>query len=198
MQLESPLPKAISAQRKAYAFERSLGLSKTEACRRVGGNPDNGQATKWEANKDVQAWIAYYRQKDLTDDMLREKRVRMEEALNAMLYGDGGEFPQGTEKVPLDWTHRLNAANQLRDMLGLRAPRRTELTGKGGGPVQTIDVSKLTYEQLIQFESILAAASPAGDIEAGESGDRAADIAAPAGSGSEPQGATVELPSNGR
>jgi hypothetical protein len=92
----------------------------------------------------------------------------------------------------------MQAIAQLRDMYGLRAPRRTELTGKGGGPVQTIDVSKLTYEQLIQFESILAAASPAGDIEAGEGGDRAADITPPAGSGSEPEGATVELPSNGR
>lgn len=92
----------------------------------------------------------------------------------------------------------MQAIAQLRDMYGLRAPRRTELTGKGGGPVQTVDVSKLTYEQLIQFESILTAASTARDTEAGEGGDRATDIAPPAGSGTEPAGPTVELPSNGR
>jgi hypothetical protein len=80
-------------------------------------------------------------------------------------------------------------------MLGLRAPRRTELTGRAGGPIQTIDVSKLSYEQLIQFESILAAAAPAGDAEAGESGDRAADSAA--GEGSEGQPSLI-LPNNGR
>lgn len=196
-QLETLAPKPIAAQRKAYAFERSLGLSKSEACRRVGGNVDNGQATKWEANKDVQAWIAYFRRSDQTDDMLREKRARIEEALNSIFYGDGAEFAQGDDKVPLDWNHRLNAANQLRDMLGFRAPRRTELTGKGGGPVQTVDVSKLTNEQLIQLESILAAAAPAGDVEAGESGDRTEDLSPPAG-GEERSGPNLEIPSNGR
>jgi len=196
VQTEVLSPKPIAPQRKAYAFERSLGLSKFEACRKVGGNPDNGQATKWEANKDVRAWIAYFRQKDLSDEMLLEKRRRIEETLNAMLYGDGAEFPG--ENPPIDWTHRLNAAGQIRDMLGLRAPRRTELTGRGGGPVQTIDASKLSYDQLIQFESILAAAASGGDVEAGESGDRAPDIAPSEGSGSEPSSPAVELPSNGR
>jgi phage terminase small subunit len=196
IQTESQAPKVISVQRKAYAFERSMGLSKTEACRRVGGNPDHGQATKWEANKDVQAWIAYYRQKDLSDELLREKRIRMEETLNAIFYGDGADFPG--ENPPIDWTHRLNAAGQIRDMLGLRAPRRTELTGKGGGPVQTVDVTKLSNEQLIQLESILAAAAPAGDAEAGESGDRAADSAAGEGSGDNAPQPGIELPANGR
>lgn len=196
MQTEVEPPKVIAPQRKAYAFERSLGLSKTEACRKVGGNPDNGQATKWEANKDVQAWIAYYRQKDLSDEMLREKRIRMEETLNAIFYGDGADFPG--ENPAIDWTHRLNAAGQIRDMLGLRAPRRTELTGRGGGPVQTMDVSKLTHEQLIQLESILAAAAPAGDAEAGEGGDRTPDGPAGAGSGDNAPKPDVDLPANGR
>lgn len=197
-QLECQPPKAIASQRKAYAFERSLGLSKSEACRRVGGNVDNGQATKWEANKDVQAWIAYFRGSDQTDDLLREKRARIEEALNSIFYGDGAEFAQVGEKVPLDWNHRLNAANQLRDMLGFRAPRRTELTGKGGGPVQTVDVTKLTNEQLIQLESILTAAAPAGNAETGEGGDRAQDVAPSEGSGDAEAQPSVDLPANGR
>lgn len=92
---------------------------------------------------------------------------------------------------------RLQAISQLRDMYGLRAPRRTELTGKGGGPVQTIDVTKLSNEQLIQLESILAAAAPAGDVESGEGGDREAD-SAPAGGGGESIGPSLDLPSNGR
>jgi hypothetical protein len=90
---------------------------------------------------------------------------------------------------------RLQAISQLRDMYGLRAPRRTELTGKGGGPVQTIDVTKLSNEQLIQFESILAAASPSGDVESGQGGDRAPDVSPAAG---EPIQPGLELPSNGR
>ncbi|WP_407146263.1 hypothetical protein [Bradyrhizobium sp. ORS 86] len=92
----------------------------------------------------------------------------------------------------------LQAISQLRDMYGFRAPRRTELTGKGGGPVQTIDVTKLTNDQLVQLESILAAAAPAGDVEAGEGGDRAADRAAP-GAGEPAAGQpSLELPGNTR
>lgn len=93
----------------------------------------------------------------------------------------------------------MQALSQLRDMYGFRTPRRTELTGKGGGPIQTIDVTKLTNDQLVQLESILAAAAPAGDAEAGESGDRTADVAAGEGpAGGDPAGPIVELPSNGR
>jgi hypothetical protein len=91
----------------------------------------------------------------------------------------------------------LQAVAQLRDMYGFKAPRRTELTGRGGGPVQTIDVTKLSYEQLIQLESILAAAAPAGDVAAGEGGDRAQDSAPPVGS-EEPARPSLDLPSNGR
>jgi len=34
----------------------------------------------------------------------------------------------------------LNALNQLRDMYGLKAARRTELTGKDGAPIQTAEI----------------------------------------------------------
>jgi len=91
----------------------------------------------------------------------------------------------------------LQAVSQLRDMYGLRAPRRTELTGRGGGPVQTIDVTKLSYEQLIQLESILTAAAPAGDVATGEGGDRAED-SAPADGGEEQARPSLDLPPNGR
>jgi hypothetical protein len=86
----------------------------------------------------------------------------------------------------------LSAVAQLGDMYGLRAPRRTELTGKGGGPVQTLDVSKYTDEELIQLESILAAAAARSGIDEGAGGDRAAEGPAPAVERS------VVIPPNGR
>ncbi|WP_246801066.1 hypothetical protein [Bradyrhizobium genosp. L] len=92
----------------------------------------------------------------------------------------------------------MQAMSQLRDMYGFRAPRRTELTGRAGGPVQMIDVTKLTHDQLVQLESILAAAAPAGDVEAGESGDPAAHGAAAEGSGENSSQPRLDLPANGR
>jgi hypothetical protein len=39
-----------------------------------------------------------------------------------------------------DLTDILGAINQLRDMYGLKAARRTELTGKDGAPIQTAEI----------------------------------------------------------
>src|ERR1700733_826725 len=98
-------PKAIDARRKAYAFERSLGLPQAEACRRAGGNVDNGHATKWERSKDVQAWIVYFKSLGPQDEeILAAKRDRYEQALTSIAVGDGKEFPG--EPGALDWPHR--------------------------------------------------------------------------------------------
>jgi hypothetical protein len=146
-------PKAIDARRKAYAFERSLGLPQAEACRRAGGNVDNGHATKWERSKDVQAWIVYFKSLGPQDEeILAAKRERYEQALTSIAVGDGKEFPG--EPAPLDWPHRLNALAQLRDMNGMRAPRRSELSGPDGGPVQVEDMTKYTDEELAQLKTI--------------------------------------------
>ena len=76
-----PVPKDIDAKRKAYAFERSLGIPPAEACRRAGAKVDNGHATKWERAPAVQKWIAYYRSLGQTEEILAAKRARIEEEL---------------------------------------------------------------------------------------------------------------------
>jgi hypothetical protein len=52
-----------------------------------------------------------------------------------------------------------SAIAQLRDMYGLRAARRTELTGKDGGPIKHQDMSAYTDEELAQLEVIQTAAA---------------------------------------
>jgi len=54
-------------------------------------------------------------------------------------------------------------------MLGQRNQTSTELSGPGGGPIQTEDLTKLTDAELTQLELLLAKAQPAG---ASPSGDR--------------------------
>ena len=105
--------------------------------------------------------------------------------------------PETGVLVDFDRDDRLQAIGQIRDMFGLRAPRRTELTGKGGGPVQSLDVTKLTHDQLVQLEGILAAAAPSGDAGAGEGGDRTADVA-PGDASQERNQPSLDIPSNGR
>lgn len=74
-------PRDIAANRRAYAFERSLGIPPAEACRRVGGKIENGHATKWERSASVQAWISWYRSLGHTDEMMAAKRQRIEDEL---------------------------------------------------------------------------------------------------------------------
>jgi hypothetical protein len=92
-------PRDIAAAPKAYAFERSLGIPPAEACRRAGGKVENGQATKWEQNKRVQAWIAYYRSLGHTDEMLAAKRARIEQRLELAAHGNIFDFSTMVDRV---------------------------------------------------------------------------------------------------
>lgn len=92
-------PREIKPQPKAYAFERSLGIPPAEACRRAGGKVENGQATKWEQNRRVQAWIAYYRSLGHTEEMMAAKRARIEDRLNLAFYGDIFEFSTTVDRA---------------------------------------------------------------------------------------------------
>lgn len=94
-----PMPRDIAAKPKTYAFERSLGIPQAEACRRAGGKVENGQATKWERSKPVQAWMAYYRSLGHTDEMLAEKRARYEERLTMAAFGNIFDFAEMVERV---------------------------------------------------------------------------------------------------
>lgn len=97
--LAPQLPRAIAAKPKAYAFERSLGIPPAEACRRAGGKVENGQATKWENNRRVQAWIAHYRSLGQDDEMIAAKRARIEERLALAAFGNIFEFTDMVERV---------------------------------------------------------------------------------------------------
>jgi hypothetical protein len=183
-------PREIAASPKAYAFERSLGIPPAEACRRAGGKVENGQATKWEQNPKVQAWIAYYRSLGCTEEMLAAKRQRIEERLALAAFGNIFDFAQMVERVVLtpseeedgepeenivktpviDWDkvaassygaivssfkfdkdtgvlvdferdNALQAIAQLRDMHGFKAVTKTELTGKGGAPIEMLSLT---------------------------------------------------------
>lgn len=92
-------PREIGAQPKAYAFERSLGIPPAEACRRAGGKVEHGQATKWEGNKRVQAWIGYYRSLGQDEEMIAAKRARIEQRLEMAAYGNIFDFASMVDRV---------------------------------------------------------------------------------------------------
>jgi hypothetical protein len=99
-------PREIAPKPKAYAFERSLGIPPADACRRAGGKVENGQATKWERSRRVQAWIAYYRSLGQDDEMIAAKRSRIEERLALAAFGNIFDFANIeplTKNPMIDW-----------------------------------------------------------------------------------------------
>ena len=63
------------------------------------------------------------------------------------------------------------AVDALDKAARLMQPRKVELTGAGGGPIKTQDLSRLSDEQLVALDAIL---SPLADAGTGEGGDQAA------------------------
>src|ERR1700731_430115 len=94
-----------NADEESYAFERALGYSSREACRRVGGKPENGTPTKWESKPHVQARIKHLRALD--EEMLTERRARIIERLSQVAFSNVFDFVtiEPTTKLPkIDWT----------------------------------------------------------------------------------------------
>lgn len=54
-------------------------------------------------------------------------------------------------------------------LLGQRNQTSSEISGPGGGPIQTEDLTKLSNDELLTLERLLAKAQPAGPGESGES-----------------------------
>lgn len=79
---QNPATPLRNDMHERYAFERALGAGQREAVRRAGGKPESGSGTKWEQLPEVQSRIRYLRQLD--DEMVAEKRRRLEERLWAM------------------------------------------------------------------------------------------------------------------
>lgn len=63
------------------------------------------------------------------------------------------ELVAGKDGIKIKMHDPKAAIKQLADMQGWEAPKKTELTGKDGGPLATtnIDVSHLTFEQLLEL-----------------------------------------------
>ena len=130
---EARAPREIAAKKKAYAFERSCGLPMAAACRAAGGKVENGDATKWERSKGVQAWIAWYRA--LPEELLAAKRDRVEAELNLIGHANMDDFvtlvPRGKRIVPVLDLKRIHALPEEQRRAALAAVKTIRYTEHG-------------------------------------------------------------------
>lgn len=128
---QSATPREIGAKLKAYAFERSLGIPPAEACRRAGGKVENGQATKWERNRRVQAWIAHYRSLGQTDEMMVAKRQRVEDELRLIAHANMADFVVIKGALPVLDLARIQAMPEAEQRAALAAVKTIRYTENG-------------------------------------------------------------------
>jgi hypothetical protein len=129
------VPPEIGTAPKAYAFERSLGIPPSQACRAAGGKVENGQATKWERNPRVQAWISYYRSLGHTEEILAAKRERIENELNLVGLANMDDFvtlvPSGSRVMPVLDLARIHELPEFERRAALAAVKTIRYTENG-------------------------------------------------------------------
>lgn len=168
-----------------YAFERALCASPRVAAEAAGFDKPHltGVVTKLENHPRIQARIAELRALD--EEMIREKRARIEARLNLIAFGDilkdCATIDDKTKLPVIDWAavrdsdlsiiiskykfdkdtgkltdfereRALDALAQLRQLNGLDAPKRMEVTGKDQSPFIPPQISD---EQRIQALTLL-------------------------------------------
>ena len=141
---ETSARRASAKERRLAAFElRKKGKSYREIGKELG-------ATAQSAHRHVTKTLKEIAEKT-SDEAERVKVIelaRLDELL-AMAW----EKAEAGDRLAIDTA--LNVMRRRSALLGLDAPKQTELGGIGGGPVgidaTSIDLSKLTTEELAQF-----------------------------------------------
>lgn len=160
--------------------------------------PRTGAATRLEADPQVQARITHLRALDDDMLAAKRERIerRLSLAMNCDLF-DFSTIDPVTGKPVIDWQkvmasdYRvaisefafdsltghltrfkrddvLSAISQLRDFYGFKTATKHEHTGKGGGPITTVDLSKASDEQLAALEAIFGPLASAGSDDEGD------------------------------
>lgn len=139
-------------------FRLATGRTLTSVCE-DDDMPDRITVWRWQDSKpDFRNRLARAREESVDSD-LDEMR-----GLGKRVLKEQGLDPQRV-RVALD---AFDKAARL------RAPRKVELTGAGGGPIKTQDLSRLSDEQLAALNAILGEVADAGGGEGGDppAGDR--------------------------
>ena len=159
-----------NARHERFAQELAKGKSQVEAYEAAGYAPDRGAATRLSANVSVQARVEHLKagaakRAEITAASLAERLLRIADKAEAK------------EDAPMLSVARASITDAAK-LLGL-VKTKHEHTGPNGGPLQTLDLTHATPEQLDALEAIFGPlALAAGDDEgnpAGEGEESSAD-----------------------
>ncbi|ASW06293.1 terminase small subunit [Rhizobium sp. 11515TR] len=150
-----PVLKNARHERFAQAFAK--GLSQEDAYAEAGFKPHRQNASRLMTNDDIRRRVA-----EIKGRVAEKAEWTAADRLAALKrISDKAE-----DKDPRVAVSAIAEANKMQ---GSHAPTKNEHTGRGGGPIQSVDLSKLSDDEFNRLEAILGSIAIDGGDQSGES-----------------------------
>lgn len=154
------MPPLSNTKHEAFAQALAKGKSASDAYEAAGFKPNRGNAATLKANQSVRRRVA-----ELQNKAAGRAAVTIQTIADQL--DEDRAFAQEQGQATAAITATMNKAK----LLGLYSEKR-ELSGPGGGPIQTMDLTNLSDDQLASLETIFGPlAGTGGDDEADPSGE---------------------------
>jgi hypothetical protein len=150
------MPVLKNARHERFAQARAKGKTIDDAYVDAGFKENRGNAARLNANESI--------------------RKRVDEITSRV--AEKAEWTAADRLISLKTIHdaslredrrtAIAAIAEANKMQGSYAPTKNEHTGKGGGPIQTVDLSKLSDDEFNRLEAILGSIALDGGDQSGE------------------------------
>ncbi|WP_416355545.1 terminase small subunit [Aureimonas phyllosphaerae] len=157
------MPSLTNPKHERFASGLAKGLSASEAYEQAGYNPSRSAASRLSTNVNV----------------VRRTRELQERAADRAEWSAADRLRMlstiAHKALSDDPRVAVSAIAEANKMQGSHAPAKHQHAGPGGGPIQTVDLSNLSDDDLARLEAILgplavAGGDPSGEGEAGGTG----------------------------
>lgn len=153
------MPVLRNAKHEKFAQAIAKGSSADEAYALAGYEPNRGNATRLKLNDSIRARASEI--KDRVAEKAEWSAADRLIALKSIFHASAKE----------DRRTAISAIAEANKMQGSYAPAKHQHTGPNGGPIQTVDLTNLSDDDLSRLETILGPlAGAAGDDDEGDPG----------------------------
>ena len=148
------MPILPNPRHESFAQALAKGKSATEAYAQAGYKPNEGNAGRLNRNEQVRSRVA---------EIVARTSEKAEWSAADRLKSLKTIHDSQIEKDPRVAISAIAEANKMQ---GSHAPAKHQHAGPGGGPIQTVDLSNVSDDELARLEAILGVAD-AGEPTAG-------------------------------
>lgn len=145
------MPVLKNARHEAFAQALAKGMTADAAYEAAGYKANRGNATRLKANESVVKRVS-----EIANRVSEKAEWTAADRLAALKrISDAAETQDPRVSV--------SAISEANKMQGSHAPARHQHTGRGGGPIETIDLSGLSADELAALETVFGRLAGAGD-----------------------------------